>query len=59
MKKTRLERIAEKKIRVCRSMHHCDLCNKDILNGQKYHDGGYGMRAHVDCVVLMRIQTGV
>lgn len=41
------------KVRTCCSMHECALCNKDILLGQTYYDGGYGRRAHEDCVRLL------
>lgn len=36
-------------IRTCRSLHHCELCSKDITLGQRYRDGGYGRRLHVEC----------
>ena len=40
-------------IRTCRTMHECQLCDADITVGQRYYDGGgFGCRAHVDCVVL-------
>jgi hypothetical protein len=38
------------KIRRCLSMHDCAVCEQDITLGQYYFDGGYGRRAHVDCV---------
>ena len=37
-------------LRVCRSLHHCEVCNGDIRLGQEYFDGGYGRRAHVACI---------
>jgi len=37
-------------IRVCRTLHHCEFCGKDIVDGERYHDGGYSRRAHVKCV---------
>jgi len=37
-------------IRTCQSLHVCDPCGEQITLGQKYHDGGYGRRAHVACV---------
>lgn len=36
-------------IRTCQSLHCCDICGESITLGQKYYDGGYGRRAHVDC----------
>lgn len=37
-------------IRKCRTLHHCEWCGKSIVDGELYHDGGYGKRAHVMCV---------
>ena len=37
-------------IRTCYSLHHCEVCRKDITLGQRYFDGGYSRRAHVTCV---------
>lgn len=37
-------------IRVCRYSHECDVCEEKIAMGEKYYDGGYGRRAHWDCV---------
>ena len=36
--------------RICRSLHHCAVCNHPILDRQEYYDGGYGKRCHVFCV---------
>ena len=36
-------------IRECRSLHYCEICNKDITYGECYYDGGYNNRVHVDC----------
>jgi hypothetical protein len=36
-------------VRVCRSLHHCEICGKDITHGNSYHDGGLGKRVHVLC----------
>jgi len=47
---TKLERLASKRIRTCRTVHACALCDADICCGEQYHDGGRGMRAHVTCV---------
>jgi len=55
---TRLNRIMRKPRRTCMTMHHCELCNQPIMAGERYHDGGYGMRAHTQCVVKMCEQTG-
>jgi hypothetical protein len=43
-------------VRTCRSLHHCEVCFRDIDLGQKYRDGGYSRRAHVAC--LDRIGSG-
>ena len=37
-------------VRVCRTLHHCEICEKNINLGQVYRDGGYGRRAHETCV---------
>lgn len=42
--------VRTKPIRTCRTMHACCACDKVIQDGQKYHDGGYGKRAHVECL---------
>jgi hypothetical protein len=36
-------------VRICRTVHHCEACDKDIVFGEKYHDGGFGKRAHFLC----------
>jgi hypothetical protein len=46
----RLASIARKPIRICRSLHHCELCEAHIKLGEAYHDGGYGRRAHASCM---------
>lgn len=43
---------SEYPLRTCQSLHHCNLCSKDITYGQEYRDGGYGRRAHAFCVAL-------
>jgi len=40
--------------RVCRSLHHCELCATDIRDGQEYRDGGVGRRAHESCYQAVR-----
>lgn len=47
-------RLDKYQIRTCRTLHHCVACNRDIKSGERYHDGGYGLRSHVKCV-RMRI----
>jgi hypothetical protein len=37
-------------MRTCRTLHHCELCDDGIRDGQSYYDGGYSRRAHVGCV---------
>ena len=39
-----------RKLRYCYSLHECELCDRPITLGQYYRDGGYGKRAHDDCV---------
>ena len=38
------------RIRECRYSNFCALCERDIKAGEQYFDGGYGRRAHVECV---------
>ena len=38
-------------LRVCKSLHHCELCAKQITYGEEYFDGGYNRRAHRKCVM--------
>lgn len=45
------DRLSEKRQRRCRYLNHCRLCDKAITAGEMYHDGGYGNRAHVQCVI--------
>ena len=40
-------------VRICRTMHECQLCGSTITAGEQYYDGGYSRRAHVDCNPLM------
>jgi len=40
--------------RICKTVHHCCLCHRDITNGQDYLDGGYNYRAHVQCWQAIR-----
>ena len=35
--------------RICRTMHYCNVCERPILLGEEYFDGGYGRRCHVVC----------
>lgn len=37
-------------LRRCLTMHTCELCDKGIKLGENYRDGGYGRRAHQECV---------
>ena len=37
-------------LRVCYSIHACEICDQSIVFGQSYYDGGYGHRAHSSCV---------
>ncbi len=42
--------LRDKPLRVCQTMHECCLCRKTIQYGDQYRDGGYGRRAHVECL---------
>ncbi|MFH1111019.1 MAG: hypothetical protein V1790_17740 [Planctomycetota bacterium] len=37
-------------IRTCMYLNYCDICNTDIVAGNRYYDGGRGRRAHVACL---------
>jgi hypothetical protein len=41
------------KKRICRYVHHCAICKKDIVAGEEYYDGGYSRRAHVECAKMV------
>jgi len=43
-------------VRTCRSLHYCEICKRDITDGQKYYDGGYGRRAHMECVLVTELK---
>jgi len=47
------------KIRTCRYLNSCMLCEQDIRSGEQYYDGGYGRRAHVECVKKARATKGI
>ena len=38
-------------LRVCKSLHHCTVCKKDIVSGQQYFDGGLNKRCHANCII--------
>ncbi len=42
--------LKKKPLRVCQTLHECCLCTHQIKLGEHYYDGGYGRRAHLDCV---------
>ena len=44
-----MHHLRTKPVRTCYSQHKCCLCKKLIKNGEQYHDGGYGRRAHTKC----------
>jgi hypothetical protein len=37
-------------IRICRTMHDCEICHQEIRLGEEYYDGGYKRRAHKSCI---------
>ena len=51
--RTKLERLINslslKPVRNCKTLHHCLLCDRPILLGENYRDGGYPRRAHATC----------
>ena len=46
----KVARLACKPIRLCRSVHGCCVCGKDVVFGEQYYDGGYDKRAHKNCI---------
>ena len=36
-------------LRLCYTMHDCQICKGTILAGECYYDGGFGRRAHQEC----------
>jgi|GEM_PF-5936036 len=50
MKKRSYIRAVEIKIAKYTEAYHCFVCKKKIAAKQKYYDGGWGYRAHVECV---------
>lgn len=36
-------------LRTCRTLLFCQICQSDILCGEKYYDGGYSRRVHEEC----------
>jgi hypothetical protein len=43
-------RWTDRPLRRCYSLHSCVLCHHDIRYGEEYYDGGFGRRAHFQCV---------
>jgi len=43
-------------VRVCLYSHECRICKGPIVASEKYYDGGYSRRAHVDCVLNILAQ---
>jgi len=48
----------ERRVRTCYSMHECCVCGKKITYGQRYCDGGYKYRAHVECAMRLQLKSG-
>ena len=36
-------------LRTCLYMNECAVCGQRITSGQKYYDGGYNRRCHIEC----------
>lgn len=53
------KRWAKYPVRTCYTMHECEICEEDIVDGQTYHDGGHGRRAHTTCVVPLPVQNTI
>lgn len=50
--RTRAPDYTKYKLRMCRTLHLCNVCGEDILSGQNYYDGGYARRAHEECAEI-------
>ncbi len=44
------EQWKKRKLRTCYGLHQCEVCQGMIKQGELYRDGGYGKRAHEECV---------
>lgn len=44
------EQYGKYRLRICKSLHECSVCEEQIKYGEEYYDGGYGKRAHEECV---------
>jgi hypothetical protein len=44
-------------MRTCIWMNECRLCGKTISSGQQYRDGGYGRRAHAECISIAAVES--
>ena len=49
----RLHSLLNKPLRTCISSHECCFCDQTIRLGDLYRDGGYGRRAHQNCMVKL------
>ena len=50
--------LVRKPVRKCQTMHECCVCRTTIHRGDYYYDGGYGRRAHVNCLANDGITGG-
>jgi len=45
-----IQKLRSYKVRTCIYLNECCWCGKAIRAGEQYFDGGYGRRAHVNCI---------
>lgn len=44
-------------LRICKTLHTCQLCNDCIKSGETYYDGGsYNKRAHEKCILTEQLK---
>jgi hypothetical protein len=46
-------------LRTCRTLHHCEICSRDITLGERYYDGGSTRRAHERCIPVAAVGEAV
>ena len=49
-----LKKVTTYPIRQCIWVHKCAICEKDIVSGNLYYDGGYSRRVHIECAELYK-----
>ncbi len=58
MSKRKRKKWTEYPKRMCRWLNECSLCDRHIKSGEIYYDGGFGRRAHENCVRIVAMLEG-